>query len=102
MAIQIWKKRPVAIEAVLWTGENHHEMISFLEGQSFEGENLPKKGKNFYIDHKRIKGGLMIKTLESPHEATIGDYIIKGVAGEFYPCKPKIFKDTYEYVKDLQ
>lgn len=43
----------------------------------------------------RAVTGLLIPTLESPHEASFGDYIIKGVKGEFYPCKPDIFHMTY-------
>lgn len=40
----------------------------------------------------------VIRTLEGNHLASLGDYIIKGVAGEFYPCKPDIFEATYEPV----
>jgi hypothetical protein len=54
--------------------------------------------ETFYIDHDKTRGGLIIKTLEGEHIATIGDYIIKGVSGEFYPCKPDIFEQTYEMV----
>jgi hypothetical protein len=45
-------------------------------------------------------GNLMIKTLEGNHLANIGDFIIKGVHGEFYPCKPDIFEKTYEQVNE--
>ena len=55
--------------------------------------------KNFYIDHWKVPGGLVIKTLEGEHLANIGDYIIRGVHGEFYPCKPDIFRETYEKVE---
>lgn len=55
---------------------------------------------SFYIDHEKVKGGLIIRTLEGEHLANIGDYIIKGVQGEFYPCKPDIFEQTYEVIKD--
>lgn len=44
-------------------------------------------------------GELYIKTLEGDHHASVGDYIIRGVAGEFYPCKPDIFARTYEAVE---
>mgnify|MGYP001154092603 CR=1 FL=1 len=81
----MYKKKPVVIEAVKWDGKNHREMRNFL-------------GDNFYIDHEKVTGGLVIKTLEGDHLASIGDYIIKGVKGEFYPCKPDIFKLTYEEV----
>lgn len=44
----------------------------------------------------RAISGILVPTLESPHEASFGDFIIKGVEGEFYPCKPNIFHKTYE------
>ena len=47
---------------------------------------------------KPISEKLIIPTLEGDHEASVGDYIIKGVQGEFYPCKPDIFKQTYEKI----
>jgi hypothetical protein len=49
---------------------------------------------------KRNASHLYIKTLEGVHEANIGDYIIRGVKGEFYPCKSDIFEMTYEKVED--
>lgn len=57
-------------------------------------------GENFYIDHDKVKGGLVIKTQEGEHIASINDWIIKGVKGEYYPCKPDIFEATYERVED--
>lgn len=90
-------KKPVTIEFVEWTGENHREMFNFLyEGEFPDEMAINPYGKNFYISHSAVAGGLMIKTLEGEHKATIGDMIIKGVAGEFYPCKPDIFHQTYE------
>jgi hypothetical protein len=59
-------------------------------------------GNHFYIDHGRVEGGLIIKTLEGEHIATIGDYIIKGVKGEYYPCKEDVFLQTYEKVNETQ
>lgn len=47
-----------------------------------------------------VDGNLVIETLEGPHIARVGDYVIKGVAGEFYPCKPWIFEQTYEKVEE--
>jgi len=91
-----YRKKPVVIEAVLWTGENHREMNDFLLGNP--NDYLKSKGENFEIDHAKVVGGLIIKTLEGEHIASIGDYIIKGVKGEFYPCKPDIFEATYEAV----
>lgn len=76
-----YRKKPVVIEAVQWTGENHAEMCEFIDPEVFE--IIPRVG-------------LVIHTLEGDHHASPGDYIIKGVNGEFYPCKPDIFVKTYE------
>jgi len=89
-----YRKKPVEIEAVKWTGDNHREMFNFLGGE--DADYITAIGVNFYIDWTKIEGGLIIKTLEGEHIATIGDYIIKGVKGEYYPCKPDIFEITYE------
>ena len=79
--IKKYVKKPVTIEAVKWTGDNFEEIESFTNTKAF------------------IKcGQLIIPTLEGTHIASIGDYIIKGVKGEFYPCKPDIFAETYEEV----
>lgn len=76
-----YRKKPVVVEAVQWTGENHAEMCEFIDPEVFE--IIPRVG-------------LVIHTLEGDHRASPGDYIIKGVNGEFYPCKPDIFAKTYE------
>jgi hypothetical protein len=75
-----FRKRPVVIEAVQYDGTNHEE-IGF-----FAGMNVSLEG-----------GVLFVRTLENRRlEADVGDWIIKGVKGEFYPCKPDIFAATYE------
>ena len=89
-----YRKKPVVIDAIQWNGKNHQEMFDFLTNY-----DMSTLGENFYIDHDKIEGGLIIKTLEGEHLASIGDYIIKGVKGEFYPCKPDIFEQTYEELK---
>ena len=76
-----YKKKPVVVEAVQWTGNNRAEMCEFIDSEVFE--IIPRVG-------------LVIHTLEGDHHASPGDYIIKGVNGEFYPCKPDIFAKTYE------
>ena len=78
---RMYRKKPVVVEAVQWTGENHAEMCEFIDPEVFE--IIPRVG-------------LVIHTLEGDHHANPGDYIIKGVNGEFYPCKPDIFAKTYE------
>lgn len=79
-----YRKKPVEIEAIKWTGSNLQQVYKFLEGQRCE--YLP----NNYIS---------IPTLEGTMFALPGDYIIKGVQGEFYPCKPDVFKLTYDPIK---
>ena len=78
----LYRKRPVVIEAIRWTGENFNEI------------------KEFSLDSKSNvwdeAGTLWVETLEGNHVATTGDYIIKGVADELYPCKADIFYQTYE------
>lgn len=80
-----YRKKPITIEAVQWTGENIKEIEHFTRG---------KARYNLWLDTFEIK------TLEGTMIANVDDYIIKGVKGEFYPCKPDIFKQTYELVKD--
>ena len=80
-------KKPVTIECVKWDGENIEEIKSFVGSAYIGGEND--------IDKK-----LVISTLEGDMLSSIGDYIIKGVKGEFYPCKPDIFENTYDIVDE--
>ena len=94
-----YTKKPVIIDALRWNGKNHRWMFVILSHYEVTNEFMSTSGENFYIDHDKIEGGLIIKTLEGEHLASIGDYIIKGVKGEFYPCKPDIFEQTYEELK---
>ena len=98
-----YRKKPVIVEALQWNGKNVIDIYNFLEDKNVETQyEVNSEGKNFYIDFSRgqcVTGDLMIKTLEGTMKADIGDYIIKGVNGEFYPCKPDIFEKTYEEVK---
>jgi hypothetical protein len=81
---QKFKKKPVIIEAVQWTGQNQFEIMNFC--------------KTCYLTSSGTVKDLYIDTLEGDMLANEGDYIIKGVAGEFYACKPEIFALTYENV----
>jgi hypothetical protein len=92
-----FRKKPVVIEAIQWDGEDQRGMFDFLEGH--KDRYMTVTGDNFEIDHRRVKGGLIIRTIKGEHIANIGDWIIKGVKGEFYPYKPDIFAETYEEVK---
>jgi hypothetical protein len=81
-----YRKKPVIISAILWTGENFEEL-----------SKLGKETKREVI-YEESDMSLKIKTLEGIMKADVGDYIIKGVKGELYPCKPDIFEATYERV----
>lgn len=91
----VYRKKPVAIQAIQWTGENLCEVINFT------GKH-PRWSEWFatwedYEARVRADGGIFkIITLEGAMEATPGDWIIRGVKGEHYPCKPDIFAATYE------
>lgn len=88
-----YRKKPVEIEAF-----------------QYDGDFMNKDG-NYYIPEWGVKanlegvlyfedGELFVNTLEGKHHASVGDYIIKGVKGELYPCKPDIFEMTYDEIKD--
>jgi hypothetical protein len=80
-----YRKKPVVIEAVQFTGKNDAEVMAFCP---------------IARDPVDKKPNLIIPTLEGEHLCSVGDWVIKGVAGEFYPCKPDIFERTYEKVED--
>lgn len=82
-----YKKLPVLIEAREFTGENFHEFL--LWADEYE---VPMQGD---------ETSLTVETLEGPMKANIGDFIIRGVANEFYPCKPEIFAASYEPAEDF-
>ena len=85
-----FRKKPVVIEAIQYTGENQNEVESFV------GKTLPGMIIDFGGDPRNKVLGLEIETLEGVMVAIPNDWIIKGVSGEFYPCKPDIFDKTYE------
>lgn len=96
-----FRKKPVEIEAMQLVGDNAqmHAVYQWIEQNtqgSFEpyADELPSSGVS--IDPET--GFLLIATLEGVMQAKPGDYIIRGVQGEFYPCKPDIFEATYEVV----
>jgi hypothetical protein len=98
--MSIYRKLPIEIEALEWTGINTREMYNFLGGNP--EEYMTSYNENFYISHAEIVGGLIIKTSEGDMKALKGDYIIKepfDKKRKYYPCKPDIFEYTYELVK---
>ena len=89
------RKKPVVIDChrigddgwpdEIWDGVNRNEIILHLDTMN-----------------KKTVGHIEIKTLEGTMRGEIGDYIIRGVKGEFYPCKPDIFNATYDLVEGEQ
>jgi hypothetical protein len=75
-----FRKKPVMIEAIQWTGNNLEEIKDFMGYYEYAKKNL------------------IIHTLEGKMIAQVNDWIIRGVQGEYYPCKPDIFEQTYELV----
>lgn len=88
-APKAYKKKPVVIMAIQWTGDNCDEVSLFLRGALLGRLGIIIPNAPFTI-----------ATLEGDHQANIGDWIIKSIQGEFYPCKPDIFKQTYDPVSD--
>lgn len=85
-----YRKKPVVIEAIQFTGtrDNFDELLKFT-------------GSGIIMYEERFEdkiNSIGIKTLEGTMIASVTDFIIKGVNGEFYPCKPDIFEKTYEVV----
>ena len=90
-----YKKKPIVVEAVRWTGSNLEEIRNFVGGDLIEEcvelFDIKRTLKEMLVD-------IAIDTLEGTMRVDYGDYIIKGVQGELYPCKPDIFLATYEEV----
>ena len=77
-----FRKKPIVIEAVQFTGK-FSPILEFCPDS---------------LDVGMERGNVVIKTLEGTMRASVGDWIIRGVKGEYYPCKPDIFEATYEAV----
>ena len=88
--VRIYRKKPVDIRAVQWTGDNLEECKEFL-GEDFVKSVLER--------HPNGRAIIKIRTKEGELDAVKDDFIIEGVQGEHYPCKPDIFRETYEPVK---
>lgn len=79
-----YKKKYIVVKAVQWTGDNIDEIFDFCTAAYLDADNPCNEVE------------LHIRTLEGDMVANDGDYIIKGMQGEFYPCKPDVFERTYE------
>ena len=86
MKIYNIRKKPVKVQAVLWDGDNIDDVCFFT--------GLSETALTDYAED----GELLIETKEGTMRVSKGDYIIRGVKGELYPCKPDILKETYEFI----
>lgn len=99
-----FRKKPVVIDAIRWTGANVQEVTTFLSGFEVhvvnvgESPDAPPVRCIGRFDYTTMQPTIAIETLEGTMKAIPGDWIIRGVKGEFYPCKPDIFAATYESV----
>lgn len=82
--VKYYRKKPVLIKAVQLTVDNADEVMDWV------GQEYSYPGPE----------GIFIETLEGNHLARWGDFVIQGVQGEFYPCKPDIFDATYDVLQD--
>ncbi len=84
---QTFRKKPVTIQAIRWTGSNLEAVLAFTGPcAALDGDELV-----IYTLEDGTRG-------QAKHAATVGDFVIRGVQGEFYFCKPDIFAATYDPV----
>jgi len=100
-----YRKKPVVIEAHRWFKNGDHpkdgggalregELVRYYRTPELDGQNVCKHCGNIMHNHG------WIDTLEGGHIVCPGDWIVEGVEGEFYPCKPSVFYTTYEKVEE--
>ncbi|MFW8618706.1 hypothetical protein ACOJB1_12755 [Enterococcus innesii] len=94
------RKKPIEVEAILLENDYHSffKVLEFVAGMPVAEENALLNEIAFSASQDL--GGIALPTLEGTMLASFGDYIIKGVEGEFYPCKPDIFAKTYEIIQE--
>lgn len=97
-----YRKKPVVVEAVRFTGTSRcgADIVRWAVENGADAEFHPFLADHFKGDPKVYVAHpdpyMRIVTLEGTMVASVGDYVIRGVKGEFYPCKPDIFEQTYE------
>lgn len=105
-----YRKKPIIIEAIQLFDDDKsiRQVQNFIDSKKQETSNIGTTLMEMdywdsYLKIVRRQGGIRLKTMESDNEtqiASFGDFIIKGVHGEFYPCKPDIFEKTYDPADD--
>jgi len=87
LIVKSYRKKPIEVEAIQYDGDNFNHIQEWSDGAVYD--NFMPEPTDLRSSHLRIQ------TLEGIMIANVGDWIIKGVQGEFYPCKPGIFEETY-------
>lgn len=101
-----YRKKPVVIEAIQLTNKNIKEVYELVNNEEVDLASSMHVNKWDEFCEIAERYGLIISTLEGgkdkavKHVVNIGDWVIKGINGEFYPCKPDIFEKTYEKVEE--
>jgi len=95
-----FKKKPVVIQAIRFVGTNAKEVLDFVHSGGGNCRTAITSRVEYYElgEEEIFEESVLISTLEGVMTASIGDYIIRGVKGEFYPCRPDIFASTFEEV----
>jgi hypothetical protein len=96
-----YRKKPVEIDAIQYEGISYAPLKAFIEKTGGNPDIIKSKpvGEQHAIDIRTMREyRLVVETLEGDMRITQGDYLIRGVNGEYYPCKPDIFAKTYEKV----
>ena len=86
----MFRKKPVVIEAMLLTERNRGDVLKWARSYTPLGHVIPA------VPDSGSPTRMLIHTLEGTMKASVGDWIIRGVQGEFYPCRGDIFEETYE------
>lgn len=91
-----YRKRPIEVEAIQWLGSNEKEIVGWLESRKIDNYTMkPKFGEASELS-LHLESPIAVITFPVPH----GDWIIRSLKGDVYPCRDEIFKDTYDLVKE--
>lgn len=95
-----FQKKPIEVEAIQWTGDNLEDVYQFM-GEDRKVKEWKGRGR-FDGLQQYVRGeGVFLQTHSGIVKAHVGNWIIKGVDGEYYPCPDAVFKETYEPAEKL-
>lgn len=97
--MQMYRKIPIPVEAKKWAGGRDDELLDWLRDGGCDYTYHAGLSR-ISVPAEPLAPSLRIRTLAGVMEVTPGDWVIKGVAGEFYPCRGDVFESTYDVVED--